>query len=105
MSVVWAGADRELPLRIDALPRKFGIVFVFPVPGNTVDLEVPARRGLFLAADRRRIEGRKIGIHEGSCLAVALNERRQDYFGQTVNIASRVQGLATSTCHWPGSRP
>ncbi len=38
----------------------------------------------------------KIGIHEGPCLAVMLNER-QDYFGQTVNIASRVQGLATST--------
>jgi class 3 adenylate cyclase len=27
---------------------------------------------------------------------VTLNER-QDYFGQTVNIASRVQGLATSS--------
>ncbi len=38
----------------------------------------------------------KIGIHEGPCLAVMLNER-QDYFGQTVNIASRVQGLATSS--------
>ena len=37
----------------------------------------------------------KIGIHEGPCLAVTLNER-QDYFGQTVNIASRVQGLADS---------
>jgi class 3 adenylate cyclase len=37
----------------------------------------------------------KIGIHEGPCLAVNLNER-QDYFGQTVNIASRVQGLAMS---------
>lgn len=37
----------------------------------------------------------KIGIHEGPCLAVNLNER-QDYFGQTVNIASRVQGLALS---------
>ena len=37
----------------------------------------------------------KIGIHEGPCLAVTLNER-QDYFGQTVNIAARVQGLATS---------
>jgi class 3 adenylate cyclase len=34
----------------------------------------------------------KIGIHEGACLAVTLNGR-QDYFGQTVNIASRVQGL------------
>ena len=37
----------------------------------------------------------KIGIHEGSCLAVILNNQ-QDYFGQTVNIASRVQGLAAS---------
>ncbi|SHG37492.1 adenylate/guanylate cyclase domain-containing protein [Bradyrhizobium erythrophlei] len=37
----------------------------------------------------------KIGIHEGPCLAVMLNER-QDYFGQTVNIAARVQNLSTS---------
>jgi class 3 adenylate cyclase len=37
----------------------------------------------------------KIGIHEGPCLAVVLNDR-QDYFGQTVNIASRVQELAAS---------
>ena len=37
----------------------------------------------------------KIGIHEGPCLAVSLNER-QDYFGQTVNIASRVQGISQS---------
>ncbi|MBL8581258.1 MAG: adenylate/guanylate cyclase domain-containing protein [Rhizobiaceae bacterium] len=37
----------------------------------------------------------KIGVHEGPCIAVAMNER-QDYFGQTVNIASRVQGLAHS---------
>jgi class 3 adenylate cyclase len=37
----------------------------------------------------------KIGVHEGPCIAVTLNDR-QDYFGQTVNIASRVQGLASS---------
>ncbi len=36
----------------------------------------------------------KIGLHHGPCLAVVLNERL-DYFGQTVNIAARVQGLAT----------
>jgi class 3 adenylate cyclase len=45
----------------------------------------------------------KIGIHEGPCLAVMLNER-QDYFGQTVNIAARVQGLSTSQAiHITGS--
>ncbi len=35
----------------------------------------------------------KIGAHVGQCLAVTLNERL-DYFGQVVNLAARVQGLA-----------
>lgn len=35
----------------------------------------------------------KIGVHRGHSIAVTLNDRL-DYFGQTVNIASRVQGLA-----------
>ena len=35
----------------------------------------------------------KIGAHVGQCLAVTLNERL-DYFGRTVNLAARVQGLA-----------
>ena len=37
----------------------------------------------------------KMGMHEGPCLAVSVNDRL-DYFGQTVNIAARVQRLATS---------
>lgn len=35
----------------------------------------------------------KIGLHRGAAIAVTLNERL-DYFGQTVNIAARVQNLA-----------
>ena len=35
----------------------------------------------------------KIGIHRGAAISVTLNEQI-DYFGQTVNIASRVQGSA-----------
>jgi class 3 adenylate cyclase len=35
----------------------------------------------------------KIGIHKGHSIAVTLNDR-YDYFGQTVNIAARIQGLA-----------
>ncbi len=35
----------------------------------------------------------KIGIHSGPCIAVDLNDRL-DYFGRTVNLAARVQGLA-----------
>lgn len=35
----------------------------------------------------------KVGIHTGHSIAVTLNDRL-DYFGQTVNIAARVQALA-----------
>jgi class 3 adenylate cyclase len=35
----------------------------------------------------------KIGIHKGAAIAVTLNDQL-DYFGQTVNIAARVQNLA-----------
>ena len=35
----------------------------------------------------------KIGIHTGHSIVVSLNDR-PDFFGQTVNIAARVQGLA-----------
>jgi class 3 adenylate cyclase len=35
----------------------------------------------------------KAGLHSGPCLSVTLNER-PDYFGTTVNIAARVQGLS-----------
>ena len=35
----------------------------------------------------------KVGLHRGHAIAVTSNEQ-VDYFGQTVNIAARVQGLA-----------
>jgi len=35
----------------------------------------------------------KVGVHRGASIAVTLNDRL-DFFGQTVNIAARVQGLA-----------
>jgi class 3 adenylate cyclase len=33
----------------------------------------------------------KLGLHEGPCIAVTLNDRL-DYFGGTVNLAARLQG-------------
>jgi class 3 adenylate cyclase len=47
----------------------------------------------FNAEQNERVLILKIGIHKGASIAVTLNERI-DYFGQMVNIASRVQGLA-----------
>lgn len=41
----------------------------------------------------------KIGIHSGAAIAVTLNERL-DYFGQTVNIAARVQSQAGADEIW-----
>jgi class 3 adenylate cyclase len=50
-----------------------------------------------MEAFNRRLPSRevilKIGIHRGAAIAVTLNERL-DYFGQTVNIAARVQSLS-----------
>jgi class 3 adenylate cyclase len=46
-----------------------------------------------LARDYDFDMGIKVGLHSGSALAVKANEAL-DYFGQTVNIAARVQGLA-----------
>lgn len=43
--------------------------------------------------------GLKIGLHEGPALAIN-NQGSLDYFGQTVNIAARVQGLAGENSVW-----
>jgi class 3 adenylate cyclase len=55
------------------------------------------RAALRMQADVARLgEGElslKIGLHTGPCIAVELNDRL-DYFGRTVNLAARVQGLA-----------
>jgi class 3 adenylate cyclase len=69
--------------------------------GDAVMATFPAPDRALAAALRMRDSVRdlrtdlliKIGIHEGPCLAVTLNDQL-DYFGQTVNIAARVQGLA-----------
>jgi len=40
-----------------------------------------------------RIKSTRLGAHVGPCLSVTLNDR-MDYFGATVNIASRVSHLS-----------
>ena len=73
------------------------VMATFPTPDRAVAAALRMREAMrALNAEQRREDLLlKIGIHEGPCLAVMLNDR-QDYFGQTVNIASRVQGLATA---------
>jgi class 3 adenylate cyclase len=73
------------------------VMATFPTPDRAVAAALRMRDAMrSLNRERQRDDLLlKIGIHEGPCLAVVLNDR-QDYFGQTVNIAARVQGLAAS---------
>ena len=73
------------------------VMATFETPDRALSAAIRMREAMSdLAAERQHQSLHlKMGLHEGSCLAVTLNGQ-QDYFGQTVNIASRVQGLAAS---------
>jgi len=73
------------------------VMATFPTPDRALAAALRIREAMRKLNAEHKSEDLllKIGIHEGPCLAVTLNDR-QDYFGQTVNIASRVQGLAVS---------
>ena len=73
------------------------VMATFPTPDRALAAALRMREAMHRLNDGRNGHDLllKIGIHEGPCLAVVLNDR-QDYFGTTVNIASRVQGLADS---------
>ena len=73
------------------------VMATFPTPDRAVAAALRMRDAMRDLNDGHNREDLllKIGIHEGPCLAVVLNDR-QDYFGTTVNIAARVQALADS---------
>jgi len=71
------------------------VMAAFLTPADAVQAALEMRKAVEqLNRDRpQRDFILKIGIHKGASIAVTLNERL-DYFGQTVNIAARVQHLA-----------
>lgn len=73
------------------------VMATFPTPDRAIAAAIRMREAMRMlnAQSRREDLVLKIGLHEGPCLAVSLNDRL-DYFGQAVNIAARVQGLAVS---------
>jgi len=73
------------------------VMATFPTPDRALAAALRMREAMRDFRDTRTGDGLllKIGIHQGPCLAVVL-DKRQDYFGRTVNIASRVQDLADS---------
>lgn len=72
------------------------VMATFPTPERGFAAAVDMREAMQRFNEQQKREDLivKIGLHEGLCLAVVLNERL-DYFGQTMNIAARVQRLAT----------
>ncbi|HTZ35503.1 MAG TPA: adenylate/guanylate cyclase domain-containing protein [Stellaceae bacterium] len=89
--------------RSGAIVKTIGdaVMATFHSPEHAVAAALRMREAMRRLNDERGSEDLilKIGIHQGPCLAVVLNDR-QEFFGQTVNIASRVQGLATSQAIW-----
>jgi class 3 adenylate cyclase len=73
------------------------VMATFPTPDRALRAALRMREAMQALNEKNGREDLtlKIGMHEGPCLAVTLNDRL-DYFGQTVNIAARVQGLALS---------
>ncbi len=74
------------------------VMATFPTPDRALRSAMLMRKAMRRINEQRGSEdlALNIGLHEGPCLAVMLDDR-QDYFGQTVNIASRVQDLAEPT--------
>jgi class 3 adenylate cyclase len=74
------------------------VMATFPTPDRALRSAIRMRQAMRKINEERGSEdlALNIGLHEGPCLAVMLDER-QDYFGQTINIASRVQDLADPT--------
>ena len=71
------------------------VMAAFATPADAVGAAVDMRREIERLNEARSTRDfiLKIGIHRGPSIAVTLNDRL-DYFGQTVNIASRVEHLA-----------
>lgn len=96
----------------DAVKRNHGaiiktmgdaIMASFNEPTDAAKAAVEMMHGMDALNASLRAEGHdtglKVGLHEGPALAVT-SEDRLDYFGQTVNVAARVQGLAQAGEIW-----
>ncbi len=74
------------------------VMATFPTPDRALRAAMRMREAMRKINEKRGAEdlALNIGLHEGPCLAVMLDDR-QDYFGLSVNVASRVQELADPT--------
>src|SRR4030095_4902905 len=79
-----------------ALVKTIGdaVMAVFRRPAGALRAFLTAQQVLASAPRDERPLMLKVGIHTGPCIAVTLNGRL-DYFGCTVNMAARLEGLSS----------
>jgi class 3 adenylate cyclase len=79
-----------------ALVKTIGdaVMAVFRQPESALKAMLRAQEILASPSDGSAPLVLKAGIHTGPCIAVTLNDRL-DYFGSTVNMAARLEGLST----------
>lgn len=77
------------------------VMAAYPDAAHAVGAALDMRDGIerFNQAQPERPVSLKIGVHHGAAIAVTLNDEL-DYFGHTVNIASRVQEMADAEEIW-----
>jgi class 3 adenylate cyclase len=66
-----------------------------PLDALSASLEMRTAIARFNESAGEEMIALKMGVHTGGCLAVTLNGRL-DYFGQAVNLAARIQGVAAA---------
>ena len=72
------------------------VMAVFRSPAAALLAMVEAQQLLSAPSDGSMPLCLKAGLHSGPCIAVTLNDRL-DYFGSTVNMAARLEGLSSGT--------
>lgn len=79
-----------------ALVKTIGdaVMAVFRRPASALKAMLSAQEMLAAPASGTAPLILKAGVHTGPCIAVTLNDRL-DYFGSTVNMAARLEGLST----------
>ena len=70
------------------------VMAVFRRPAGALRAFLAAQQVLASPPEGKRPLLLKVGIHTGPCIAVTLNGRL-DYFGCTVNLAARLEGLSS----------
>jgi class 3 adenylate cyclase len=81
-----------------ALVKTIGdaVMAVFRSPASALRAMIEAQELLAAPRDGGMPLTLKAGLHSGPCIAVTLNDRL-DYFGSTVNMAARLEGLSTGS--------